>query len=240
MRARGIRRQRLLVDGLASAVVLTGFTVGVVNASGASVAASHSAKTVKVSTTTVAGVGTVLTTASGLTLYRFTMDPVGKSDCTGACAKIWPPLTASKGEHVQGPKGVKGLSVINTGHGHYQVAFHNVALYRFTGDTKKGQAHGQNVAHAWFAVLKSGIPASTSASTAGAPGSSSTASSSTSTTQASSGTVMPVTPSTAPTSGGQTSPGTTPPPPVRTPVTSPPPPPTTTTTAPPLSGGASF
>ena len=49
------------------------------------------------------GVGTVLTTASGLTLYRFTEDTPGTSACTGACAKIWPPLLASKGAHVSGP-----------------------------------------------------------------------------------------------------------------------------------------
>ena len=85
------------------------------------------------STATISHVGTVLTTASGMTLYRFTQDPKGKSVCTGACAKIWPPLTAAKGEHVQGPKGVKGLSVINVGHGRWQVAFHNVALYRYRG-----------------------------------------------------------------------------------------------------------
>ena len=135
-----------------------------------------------------------MTTGSGLTLYRFTADPMGKSVCTGACAKIWPPLTASKGEHVQGPKGVKGLSVINVGHGRWQVAFHNVALYRFTGDTKKGQAHGQDVAHMWFAVLKSGIPASASTPTTAALAA--RPHPSTSTTQTSSGAVTPVTPST--------------------------------------------
>ena len=40
-------------------------------------------------------------------------------------------------------KGVKGLSLINVGNGHWQVAFHNVALYRFEGDKKKGQAQGR-------------------------------------------------------------------------------------------------
>ena len=119
----------------------------------------HSAKTIKVSTAKVAGVGTVLTTGSGLTLYRFTEDTPGTSTCTGACAKIWPPLLASKGAHVSGPKGVKGLSVMKVGNGHWQVAFHKIPLYRFEGDKKKGQAHGQNVGKVWFAVLKSGIPA---------------------------------------------------------------------------------
>ena len=111
----------------------------------------------------------MLTTASGLTLYRFTQDPTGKSACTGVCAKVWPPLTAAKGDHVQGPKGVKGLSVINVGHGRWQVAFHNVALYRFAGDKKKGQAHGQGVANVWFAALKSGIPAGDAAPATSTP-----------------------------------------------------------------------
>ena len=223
---------RLVADGLAGAVVLTGLGVGAANVSGASVATSHGkAKTIKVSTASISHVGTVLTTASGLTLYRFTQDPVGMSTCTGACAKIWPPLTASKGEHVQGPKGVKGLAVINVGHGHWQVAFHKVALYRYAGDTKKGQAHGQGVAHVWFAALKSGIPASGSAA---ATTTTSNSTSTSSTTQASGGT----------TSGGQTAPAAAPPTPtptpppaptsMPTPVTSPPAPPTTTpTTQPP-------
>ena len=126
-RAKRDRRVRLVADGLAAAVVLTGLSVGVANVSPAPrsrPATPQKAKTVKVSTASISHVGTVLTTASGLTLYRFTQDPVGMSNCTGVCAKIWPPLTAAKGEHVQGPKGVKGLSVINVGHGRWQVAFH--------------------------------------------------------------------------------------------------------------------
>ena len=61
---------------------------------------------------------------------------------------------------------MKGLSLLSVGNGHWQVAFHKLPLYRFEGDKKKGQAHGQNVGGVWFAVLKSGIPA---AATAGAP-----------------------------------------------------------------------
>ena len=38
---------------------------------------------------------------------------------------------------------MKGLSVMNVGNGHWQVAFHKLPLYRFEGDKKKGQAHGQ-------------------------------------------------------------------------------------------------
>ena len=133
------------------------------------VPAGAATKTITVSTAKVPHVGTVLTTASGLTLYRFTEDPAGGSACTGACAKIWPPMLLAKGTHIKGPKGVKGLSLIKVGNGHWQMAFHNVALYRFEGDKKKGQDKGQGVGNVWFAVLKSGIPAAAPAASTATP-----------------------------------------------------------------------
>ena len=215
------------------------------------------AKTVKVSTASVAKVGTVLTTASGLTLYRFTEDPPGSSMCTGSCAKIWPPLLAAQGSHIAAPKGVKGLSLIKVG-SHWQVAFHRAALYRFEGDKKKGQAKGQDVGGVWFAVLKSGIPASTTAGSAStattspSPGSTPTTAAGSSTTPPTSTTPAPrsVTPAPSPSPAvtPATSPPTTPPPtmpPPTTPPTSPPPPPTTPPTSPPAttpttSGGGGY
>ncbi|HXN59162.1 MAG TPA: hypothetical protein VN886_01805 [Acidimicrobiales bacterium] len=212
-----------LVTGAAALAALAlgiGAPVGVAGAT--SPHAHARVTTIHVSTATVAHVGTVLTTSSGLTLYRYTSDPVGQSDCTGTCATFWPPFTVAKGDRVAGPKGVKGLSVIDVGHRRWQVAFHDVALYRFAGDTKKGQAKGQAVDGTWFAVLKSGIPVPPSAPAATTP------------------TTQPVTPTrtTVPATQSQTpvmpSPVTTPPattPPATPPTTQPPttqPPPTTT------------
>jgi predicted lipoprotein with Yx(FWY)xxD motif len=203
---------------------------------GTAAATGTNAKTVKVSTAKIAGVGTVLTTASGLTLYRFAEDKPGTSTCSGACAKIWPPLLASKGAHVSGPKGVKGLALLNLGNGHWQVTFHKLPLYRFEGDKKKGQAHGQNVGKVWFAVLKSGVPSSATAGAAAAttgPGASTTQPA-TSTTQGSSSnssgsSVTTPTQASTPATHSPT-PATTPPTP--TPATTPPTsPPATTTTA---------
>ncbi len=234
----GARRVGGLVAAAAcSGVALMGTSL-VLAGPGGVAGATSSHQTVHISTAKVPSVGTVLTTSAGLTLYRFSNDPTGTATCTGACAKIWPPVLASKGAHIAGPKGVKGLSLIKVG-SHYQLAFHKVALYRFTGDKKKGQAKGQGVANAWFAVLKSGLPA-----TAGAPAPV---------------TPTPVTPTTttqAPTTQAPTknqAPATTTPPPasqtpvtqapVTTPPTSPPttpptaPPATTTTTQPSSAGG---
>ncbi len=212
-----------LVAGAAALAALAlgiGASDGVAGATGSHTHAKVT--TIHVSTTTIAHVGTVLTTSSGLTLYHYTSDPLGHTTCTGACAKIWPPLTAAKGDRVAGPKGVKGLSVIDVGHGRWQVAFHDVALYRFEGDAKKGQAKGQGLEGLWFAVLKSGIPTTPSATAANTP------------------TTQPATPTTttAPAAPSQTpvipSPATTPPattPPATTPPT------TTPTTQPPTTAG---
>lgn len=207
----------------------------------AAAASGANAKTVKISTAEVAGVGTVLTTASGLTLYRFTEDMPGTSKCSGACAKIWPPLLAAKGAHVSGPRGVKGFSLVKITNGHWQVAIHKLPLYTFEGDKKKGQAHGQNVGKVWFAVLKSGIPASATAGVAPAAPTAPAAGPGTSTTLAPTPTTQ------VPGSSSTPTPAVTPttrapaPPPTTTPPTQPKPPPTTTTTtAAPITGGTAF
>jgi predicted lipoprotein with Yx(FWY)xxD motif len=233
--ARGARRvwgravaRTLSAGGLAAAAFSLALVLAVPG--GTAGATATNAKTVKISTAKIAGVGTVLTTSSGLTLYRFAEDTPGTSMCTGACGKIWPPLLASKGAHVSGPKGVKGLSLMNVGNGHWQVAFHKLPLYRFAGDKKKGQDHGQNVGKVWFAVLKSGVPASALAGAAAA----------TTTTAPSASTTQPVTSTTSGSSSNSSGSNATTPTQASTPATQPPtpvtqaPPPTTTpTTSPP-------
>jgi predicted lipoprotein with Yx(FWY)xxD motif len=233
----GARRVRGLVAAAAlSGVALTGTSL-VLAGPGGVAGATSSHQTIHISSAKIPSVGTVLTTSSGLTLYRFANDPSGTATCTGACAKIWPPVLASKGAHIAGPKGVKGFSLIKVGNT-FQLAFHHVALYRFTGDKKKGQAKGQGVANAWFAVLKSGVPV-----TAGTPAvvtptpatptpATQTPSTVTSSTQAPTRTTSPPASQTPMTQVPPTTPPTSPP--TTTPTTTPP---TTTTTQPSSAGG---
>jgi predicted lipoprotein with Yx(FWY)xxD motif len=221
--------------------------VDVATPAGVAGATSSHPKTIKVSTAKVPNVGTVLTTASGLTLYLFTEDTPGTSKCTGACAKIWPPMLASKAAHVSGPRGVKGLSVMNVGNGRWQVAFHKIPLYRFEGDKKKGQALGQDVGKVWFAVLKSGIPATMAAAGAVAGAGAGAPTSTTAPAPATTQPTMQPTPTTqthSSTGSNSTAPTQTPatqapapPPPPPPPTTPPTSPPTTTTTAPSTTGG---
>jgi predicted lipoprotein with Yx(FWY)xxD motif len=202
-------------------------------------AGASTSHTPTIKTAQVPKVGLVLTTNTGLTLYHLTSDPTGRSTCTGACAQIWLPLLLPKGDHLQGPRGLKGLSTIHVAHGRRQVAFHGAALYHFTGDTKLGQAKGQGIAGVWFAVLKSGAPAAAHVSTPASPPASPPV---TTTPPGTAGT----TPGTTPATTQTPSPATTPPtmtPPTMTPSTQPPttqPPSTTTPTTAPATGGAGF
>ena len=201
-------------------------------------APASASKALTVTTVHISKIGTVLATSSGHTLYRYMADPPGKATCTGTCAQLWAPLLLPKGvTHVKGPKGVNGLSTIRVAHGRLQVAIHREALYEFAGDTKKGQAKGQAVEGAWFAVLKSGAASSASATVTPLPGSTTTpttaAKSTTTTSRA-------TTPTTA-TKTTTTSPPATTTPPTSPPTTTPPPPPTTTTTTTtPGGGGVGF
>ena len=120
-------------------------------------AVGSSGKSFTIITEHVPKVGTVLATKSGLTLYHYAVDPAGQATCTGACAKVWPPLLLPKGVvHVKAPRGTKGLTVVRVQGGRLQVFFHDHALYRFVSDSKKGEATGQGVANDWFAVLSNG------------------------------------------------------------------------------------
>jgi len=174
----------------------------------------------------------VLTTNAGLTLYHLTSDPTGTSTCTGACAQIWLPLLLPK-DHLQGPRGLKGLSTIHVAHGCRQVAFHGAALYRYTGDTKLGQAKGQGIEGMWFAVLKSGVPAAAHLSTPASSPVTTTPPSTAGTTPATTPTLIPATATTPPTMTPSTQPPTTQPPTTQ-------PPSTTTPTMVPSTGGAGF
>lgn len=115
--------------------------------------ASAASSQVVVKTRHISPYGTVLTTSNGHTLYVYSHDRTGKSNCNGVCASEWPPLTVPKGGSVSG---VAGLGTIKRSDGRRQVAFHGHALYRFAGDGA-GQVKGQGVEHDWYVETTSGV-----------------------------------------------------------------------------------
>jgi predicted lipoprotein with Yx(FWY)xxD motif len=118
--------------------------------------AAKSKPTVKMVKT--AGLGKLLATSSGLTLYRYTDEKRGKIDCTGACARAWPPLLVAAGKKpVAGPGiSAKKLGTVKRPDGKLQVTYNGFALYRYAPDKKTGDVTGQGVGKAWYAVAPSG------------------------------------------------------------------------------------
>ena len=123
---------------------------------------------VKVSTTSIAGLGSVLVDANGMTLYYDDQESGGTIVCTGSCASIWPPLLLSSG--ASAPKAGSGVDASKFGtidrpDGGTQVTYDGMPLYLFTCDTA-GQATCQGFEN-FFAVTASG---GTTSGTAGGSG----------------------------------------------------------------------
>lgn len=91
-----------------------------------------------------------LVDADGMTLYIFTNDEPGVSNCTGDCLTNWPPLTVEDGEEPVAGEGVTGeLAVIeDTGH----VMYNDQPLYYYAGDQAAGDTNGHEVGDVWFVV----------------------------------------------------------------------------------------
>jgi len=115
----------------------------------------------------------ILVSARGLTLYHYTDEAKGKIDCSGGCAKLWPPLLVPPGARPSAGAGVVAakLGEIRRPDGRMQVTYNGLALYRYAADTKPGQTNGQGVEHAWFAVTTAGTITKAAASTAKTSGS---------------------------------------------------------------------
>ena len=103
-------------------------------------AASRPAVTVKSS-----AYGRILFDNRGFVLYGFTRDARGKSRCTGACAKAWPPyIVKSRPRPGKGVVGTR-LGTVRRAGGRLQAIYFGHPLYYYVGDKKPGQILCQNV-----------------------------------------------------------------------------------------------
>jgi predicted lipoprotein with Yx(FWY)xxD motif len=109
--------------------------------------------------------GKILDDGQGRTLYVFQGDTGTKSNCSGACATNWPPLTSAN------PTVGKGASASMIGttkrsDGKTQVTYNGHPLYTFTGDSGPGDTSGQGVSAfggLWYALSPTGRQVTASA-----------------------------------------------------------------------------
>jgi predicted lipoprotein with Yx(FWY)xxD motif len=172
----GRRRQHLLKRGAAlTGLAAASMLAAACGSSGGSTASSGAGSTGKaatakaiVSTRQLTGVGTVLASSSGMTIYtpKTPAEVNGNIKCTGACLSFWLPVTTSS---VSLPSsGLPGkLGTIHLSDGATQVTYNGRPLYTFRLDTAAGQDHGNNYTDSfngttftWQVVTASGKPAS--------------------------------------------------------------------------------
>jgi predicted lipoprotein with Yx(FWY)xxD motif len=131
---------------------------------------SSGGHTVTVVSTAKGPNGTFLAGPSGRTLYLWEADSSGKSNCTGSCTALWPPLTTKGKPRTSNGAVASDLGTIARSDGTTQVTYKGHPLYYYSGDTGSGQTNGQGsngFGAKWWLVATSGSAITTSASSGG-------------------------------------------------------------------------
>lgn len=100
--------------------------------------------------------GTILVDQDGKTLYLFEADSTNKSNCSGGCLSLWPPIMAN-GKATAGSGVTAGM--VGTATGSSQVTYAGHPLYWFSGDTKAGDTNGEGLddfGGEWYAISPAG------------------------------------------------------------------------------------
>ncbi|ASN06941.1 COG4315 family predicted lipoprotein [Virgibacillus necropolis] len=99
-----------------------------------------------------AEIGKYLADAEGMTLYYFTKDESGKSNCSGKCLDNWPPFIAKDFEVPEGFSKNDFATIEREDTGEKQVTYKGYPLYYFVKDQAKGDVKGQGVKDVWYIV----------------------------------------------------------------------------------------
>jgi predicted lipoprotein with Yx(FWY)xxD motif len=114
---------------------------------------------------------TVVVDTRGRTLYALSRESAYHLLCKSrACMQIWPPVTVGSAKlKLRAGPGVQGrLGVLRRPGGKWQLTLQGRPLYRFSGDSAKGQANGEGIKSfggTWHAVTGSAQPTSPSTGT---------------------------------------------------------------------------
>jgi len=175
---RGVRTRRAALAGLAGLAGAAAATVLVAcgSAGGTASGGGHPAAGKPVVTARhLTGLGTVLVSGSGKTIYSPEQETHGQILCTGSCLSFWFPVTVTSGTSLHAPAGLSGVlgTVRRHDDGRTQLTYNGKPLYTFKLDQSPGQARGSNftdsfggTSFTWQAVTTSGGAAG---SGAGAP-----------------------------------------------------------------------
>lgn len=152
---------------LAAAVVAAGGATLAATTAFASAPArtSHVPKSVRIKSRTISGLGTILVSSTGRTLYVFAPDKGRHVTCGPklGCALVWPPMFISPTGKAVAGSGVKqsllGSDPDPYATGKHVVTYKGWPLYTYKGDHKDGTATGQDTKGSggyWYVITTSG------------------------------------------------------------------------------------
>jgi predicted lipoprotein with Yx(FWY)xxD motif len=101
----------------------------------------------------------VVVDAHGRTVYALSPETVHHLLCRSrACFTVWPPVTVrSRAVPLVAGRGVQGhLALLRRSDGKLEVTLRGMPLYRYAGDSAKGQANGEGIKSfggTWHAVM---------------------------------------------------------------------------------------
>jgi len=174
-----------LFAGVATALLVAGCASGSstsssapstgTSAAGASTSGAASSGSATEITTATASGSTFLTDGSGRAVYLWMKDTGDASQCSGACASAWPPVTTTGSVTAGGSAVASDLGTITRSDGSKQVTYDGHPLYYFAGDSGAGTAAGQGsdgFGAKWWLVAPSGsdVTATVTSFTAGSSG----------------------------------------------------------------------
>jgi predicted lipoprotein with Yx(FWY)xxD motif len=159
------------------AVLLTALALAACGGSGKKSGSSGPPKTAGGKAATIGvsntGIGNILVSSRGLTLYTFSKDSGTTSTCTGACAVNWPPLRANGKPTVGNGAKTSIVSTTPRSDGKPQVTYNGHPVYLFDGDSKPGDTNGEGLnafGGTWLAISPSGKSVSAQVSNQGGGG----------------------------------------------------------------------
>ena len=95
--------------------------------------------------------GPFLVAPNGHTLYVFTRDEPGVSNCAGGCIANWPPLLVPAGAQPSAGDGVGGeFATLDRDDGDRQVTYDGAPLYFWANDAAAGETNGHEFGGVWF------------------------------------------------------------------------------------------
>ena len=90
--------------------------------------------------------GTFLTDTKGMSLYTYTKDTAGVSNCSGQCLANWPAFSAASVPETL----PENLSTITRDDGTIQYTWKGMPLYYYVKDAAPGDTTGEGVGGVWY------------------------------------------------------------------------------------------